>query len=216
MSLFTIPEKYISYKNEPDDSLVFTKKMDRLYTTFASAYDGFMKVFPLWKIWLSSVIPHIQGRNICEISFGPRWLLSQYNSSLEIHGVDYNETMVFRAKEKLSLYNIYLVQGSVDALPYKSRYFDTVVSTMAFSGYPNSRRALSEMLRITKPGGKIIIVDFNFPEDKNIFGWFLTKIMDWSGDVIRDIDALLRLYDLFYEKDVVGGFGSVQKYIITR
>ncbi len=87
---------------------------------------------------------------------------------------------------------------------------------MAFTGYPDSLKAMSELKRVLKPGGKLIIVDINFPKNMNILGMWLTKFWILLGDVIRDIGEIFNHFDLDYTDREIGGFGSVHLYIATK
>ncbi|MFQ5568601.1 MAG: hypothetical protein ACE5G0_02935, partial [Rhodothermales bacterium] len=75
---FTVPEEKIVYSNEPDDSTEYTQKLDEEYSKYARAYDAAVKVLPVWKTWIKTVIPHIEGRRVLEASFGTGFLLMHY------------------------------------------------------------------------------------------------------------------------------------------
>jgi ubiquinone/menaquinone biosynthesis C-methylase UbiE len=106
--------------------------------------------------------------------------------------------------------------GNVEALPYPDASFDTVVSTMAFSGYPDGRKALSELARVMRPAGKLVIIDVNHPSDANRLGTALVEQWKRSGDPIRDMHALLAELDLHAVDREIGEFGSVQLYLAKR
>jgi SAM-dependent methyltransferase len=105
--------------------------------------------------------------------------------------------------------------GDVQALRYDNDRFDTVVNTMAFSGYPDGRQALSELTRVLQPGGRLIILDVNYPSDRNRIGTALVEL--WKrGDLIRDMHALLAEFDLVALDHEIGGFGGVHLYLATK
>ena len=89
-----------------------------------------------------------------EVSFGTGFLLTQYANAFDTDGIDYNEKMVTVATKNLKRKGISarLQQGNVEHLPYQDDFFDCVVNTMAFSGYPDAHRAMSELRRVLKPG----------------------------------------------------------------
>ena len=106
--------------------------------------------------------------------------------------------------------------GAVEALPYPDATFDTVVSTMAFSGYPDGAAAAAEVARVLVPGGRLVLIDVNYPRDGNRLG---TALVDrfWKplGDLVRDVPAVLTAAGLDVRDDEVGGWGSVHRYVAT-
>jgi ubiquinone/menaquinone biosynthesis C-methylase UbiE len=206
------------YTKESKLNVDFTEKNNLLYSKIAKGYDIVIKVLPFWKTWITHVIPHIQGQNVLEVSFGTGLLLSQYADKFETCGIDYNAKMVEVAKKNLKSKSISadLIQGNVESLPYESESFDTVINTMAFTGYPDSNKAMSELKRVLKTNGKLIIVDINYPNNMNFLGRSLTKLWMSLGDVIRDMDNIFNHFELDYSDVEIGGFGSVHLYIARK
>jgi len=73
-----------------------------------------------------------------------------------IIGLDINEHMLLQAKKKLSGCPAMLVRGDGLSLPLKDNSVDVVVSRWVLWVMPDPERAVKEMIRVTKPGGKII------------------------------------------------------------
>lgn len=213
-----IPKNKIIYLSEPEDAHEYTNRLDQAYTRYAKAYDFAVKLFPVWKTWLKKVLPYIEGKRVLEISFGTGYLLLQYASQHESYGVDYNARMVEIAEDNLSRKNIYadLKNGNVEQLPFPDDFFDCIVNTMAFSGYPNGEKAIKEISRTLRPGGKLILLDFNYPSDRNLFGYLLVKLMEKGGDIIKDIPKLLKQFDFDFIDNEIGGWGSVHLYIAKK
>jgi ubiquinone/menaquinone biosynthesis C-methylase UbiE len=164
-------------------------------------------------------MPYIKGHRVLEVSFGTGYLLSQIASDYEVYGVEYNEKLLQIGKENLASQGLSakLVKGSVEDLPYPNQYFDSVVVTMAFTGYPDGRTAMSELKRVLKNDGRLLIVDINYPKDQgNCLGMFATKLWKAAGDIIRDMGSLFHEFDLQYTDEEVGGFGSVHLYVVTK
>lgn len=87
---------------------------------------------------------------------------------------------------------------------------------MAFSGYPNGVKALSEIYRVIKKGGKLIMIDINHPFKKSWLGSKMVKFWQSSGDIIRNMSVLFERFDLKYTDTEIGGFGSVHLYIAKK
>ncbi|GIG69373.1 demethylmenaquinone methyltransferase [Phytomonospora endophytica] len=54
-----------------------------------------------------------------------------------------------------------LVAGNALELPYRDGVFDAVTISFALRNVPNTERALAELLRVTRPGGRIVICEFS-------------------------------------------------------
>ena len=205
------------YSVEPADPARFTREWDRFYTASARPYDVAVRLLPVWKTWLERALPHIEGPRVLEVSFGTGYLLARYAGRFEAHGIDYNRRMVATAQGNLarSRAKAALVQGNVEDLPYPDASFDSIVNTMAFSGYPSGIKALAEMKRVLRTGGKLILIDFSYPVDGNWLGTKLARFMERSGDLIRDMGKLFRECGLEYTDEPIGGWKSVRLYVAT-
>ncbi len=140
-----------------------------------------------------------------------------YANNYETHGIDFNNNMIEIATKNLTRKGVEasLQWANVEKLPYPDSYFDTIVNTMAFSGYPNGKQAMAEFYRVLKESGRLLIVDFDYPSNRNIFGYWLTRFMESAGDTIRDIPKKLQELHFECSEEEIGGFGSVH-YIYSK
>ena len=211
-------KQVFSYSTEPDDGEQFTRELDRIYTRFAGAYDFAVKLFPVWKTWLRQALPHIKGPKVLEVSFGTGYLLTQYADRFETYGVDYNEKMVSVASANLEKKGIEagLQQGNVESLPYDDETFDCIVNTMAFTAYPHATKAMSELQRVLKRGGRLVMIDVGYPADRNWLGMRMTRVWVALGDIIRNTGAILHQFNFEYTEREIGGFGTVHLYVADK
>ena len=98
---------------------------------------------------------------IVDISCGTGELLKKLEGKAELYGIDISEEMLKVAKTKLDT-KVHLQKGDVHKLSFEKDFFDYVITTEAFHHYYDQRKALQEMVRVTKKGGKVIIADINF------------------------------------------------------
>ncbi len=206
------------YSDEPRDARAYQESFDRTYTRIAGVYDTAVKVLPIWKTWLKRALPHIQGRRVLEVSFGTGYLMTHYAGQFDVHGIELNARMLSVAMKNLRQVRLSanLQQGTVEDLPYEDRFFDTVVNTMAFSGYPDGTKAMAEISRVLASGGRLVLIDINYPVDRNWVGRRLTRCWQLAGDIIRDMDRMLVAHGFDYEDIEIGGFGSVHMYICQK
>jgi ubiquinone/menaquinone biosynthesis C-methylase UbiE len=206
------------YSLEPDDPEEFTSRRDRVYTKFAGLYAVALRIFPVWRRWIGRAIPHVEGSRVLEISFGTGHLLAEYAGRFTTHGVDYNRRMVQIARKRLRRLGVEasLVQGSVECLPYPDESFDSIVNTMAFPGYPDGVAALSEMRRVLRSGGRLVLIDVNHPSDGNWPGTRLAEFWRASGDILRDMEKLFEQLAFEYTHEEIGGWGSVHLFVARK
>jgi ubiquinone/menaquinone biosynthesis C-methylase UbiE len=206
------------YSEEPTNRKEHTEQYDKFYSRFASAYDWLVKILPIWRNWITAALPLIQGPAVLEVSFGTGYLLSQYADQFNTYGIDYNQRLARVAQENLRQNGkkADLQVANVESLPYKTGAFDTLVNTMAFSGYPDGNLSFSEMSRVLRPGGRIVMVDINYPRDRNWLGRTLTNGWKAGGDIIRDMPAIFNKFDFEFTDKEIGGGGSVHLYVAAK
>jgi ubiquinone/menaquinone biosynthesis C-methylase UbiE len=79
-----------------------------------------------------------------------------------ITGMDYSDQMIERAKERVAaekLSNVTLIQGDITRLQFSDNAFDKVIcaSVLQYLDDKDCARALREMVRVCKPGGRLIL-----------------------------------------------------------
>ncbi len=86
----------------------------------------------------------------------------------EVVGIDLSEDMLKVAVRKNRYENVRFEIGDAKDLPYKENHFDISCISFGLHEMPCTIRekVLGEMVRVTKPQGKIIIVDYSYPEGK--------------------------------------------------
>jgi ubiquinone/menaquinone biosynthesis C-methylase UbiE len=199
------------YSPEPTNNERFTKQFDTFYSRFARVYDWLVKSLPLWQRWIMPAIPYLRGPRVLEVSFGTDYLLTRYARHFETYAIDINRRMAHVAQDNLARSGLAasLLVGDVGALPFVSESFDSVVNTMAFTGYPDARRAMAELRRVLKPGGRLVMVDINYPANANWLGRMVATAWATTGDILRDMHQLLHEYGFAFTDQEIGGFGSV-------
>ncbi len=153
-----------------------------------------------------------------EVSYGTGTLLTQFADQFETYAIEYNEKFVTMLQGKLRAKGIaaQICQSDVNALPYGDQCFDSIVNTMAFTAYPDGYNAMSEMHRVLKSGGKLIIIDIAYPLNRNVLGMSATRAWIAMGDIVRDMAPIFESCNLTYSDEQIGGFGSVHLYIAHK
>jgi ubiquinone/menaquinone biosynthesis C-methylase UbiE len=85
-------------------------------------------------------------------------ILAEY-PSVELVGVDLSTEMLKVAHKKLGDQAVFLA-AQAQSLPFPSKSFDVVVSCNAFHYWREPEECLSEIARVLKPNGRIVITDW--------------------------------------------------------
>ena len=116
----------------------------------------------------SELIPQVKG-NVLEIGAGTGVNFDYYDienlSKLTVVDLKFNSFIT--NKPLNSKMNIQYVTGNAETLPFPDETFDNVVSTLIYCSVDNAEKALSEVYRVLKPGGKMYFIEHVLPEEKH-------------------------------------------------
>lgn len=101
------------------------------------------------------------GGEVLEVAVGTGRNLPFYPEGIRLSGIDLSPAMLDLARSRAAELGreIDLREGDAHALPYADASFDTVVCTFSLCNIPDERRAISEMHRVLRPGGLLILAD---------------------------------------------------------
>lgn len=96
-----------------------------------------------------------------EVAIGTGLNLPHYPAEVRLTGIDLSPDMLAFAAARAEKIErpIRLVEGDAQDLPFEDSTFDSVVCTYALCSVPDDAQAISEMARVLKPGGRLILVD---------------------------------------------------------
>jgi len=129
-------------------------------------------------------------------------------SPSRIIGIDFSTTMLQLGKNKVTAKNmqssIQLFPGTVENLPLKGDIFDGAISAFGARNFSNLNHGIREIHRVLKPRGKIVILEFSFPQNgflQWLYRLYFGKILPVMG---RWISGHKNAYS--YLPDSVEGF----------
>lgn len=151
-------------------------KVNDLFAKIAPRYDliNDLQSFGLHRYWkrkllkLAKVKPGECALDVCcgtgDISFGLA------NSGARIVGLDFSQPMLDVAKTRsrkleIAEQNLKFVEGDAQNLPFADSQFDVVTVGYGLRNLPGWERGLEEMWRVTKQGGRILVLDFGKPDN---------------------------------------------------
>ena len=99
--------------------------------------------------------------DVLEVAVGTGLNFDAYPSDVRLTGIDLSDEMLEIARNRARDLGreVVLQQGDAQALPFDDAKFDTVACTFGLCAIPDIDRALDEMTRVLRPGGRLILVD---------------------------------------------------------
>jgi ubiquinone/menaquinone biosynthesis C-methylase UbiE len=138
------------------------ERLRRFYDRSAGEYDRWMRFYD--SIMLGDarrrLCSRASGRTL-ELAIGTGLNLPFYPDGVRLTGVDLSPAMLAVARQRSRKLGIdaQLLVGDAHALDFPDDTFDTVISTLFFSSVPDPRQAAAEVLRVLKPGGRLLLLD---------------------------------------------------------
>jgi ubiquinone/menaquinone biosynthesis C-methylase UbiE len=138
--------------------------------------------------------------NILEIGFGTGLNLPHYPQHVRtITTVDPNPAMGRLALRRIAVSAIQVEQHQLsgEELPFADWSFDCVVSTWTMCSIPSADRAMSELYRVLKPGGRFVFVEHGLSDIPKVQAWQrrLNPLQKRLGDGCRldlNVEAIVR------------------------
>jgi ubiquinone/menaquinone biosynthesis C-methylase UbiE len=98
---------------------------------------------------------------VLEVAVGTGLNLPWYPAGVTLTGVDLSEGMLAIARDRARRlgHPVTLREGDAEALPFADASFDTVLCTFGLCAIPGPAAAVGEMVRVLRPGGRLILVD---------------------------------------------------------
>jgi ubiquinone/menaquinone biosynthesis C-methylase UbiE len=158
------------------------------------------------------------GSQVLEIGFGSGRLHLELAAQYGMAGLDRAPGMARLTKRRLARQGLEsgLCVGSVYGLPWPDDSFDAVLSTFAFSAFPDAGAALDEMVRVARPGGKVVIVDAGEASNGNLMAHLLARAWTLLGDFMRDEVPLMEARGLTVKREEYGPWGCVHVTVGSR
>lgn len=102
-----------------------------------------------------------EGSRVLEMSVGTGWNLRFLPTTVTYFGLDISIGMLRRCQRNLVQWgrDAFLVQGAAEHLPFVDGAFDAVLHLGGVNFFRNQAAALKEMVRVAKPGTKVVVVD---------------------------------------------------------
>lgn len=194
-----------------------TMEIQDIFSSIANKYDSLNTILSLNidKTWREKAIKMCNlkdGHKLLDLCCGTGQMVDyacrSVGKNTEVIGLDFNEEMIHvgykRLGESIKDYSYRLIKGNILELPFENNTFDCITIAFGLRNVKDKRKALSEMHRVLKTGGKVICLELSKPEwaiVKNIYNIYFNHIFPFIGYLgTRDKRAY------YYLRDSVNNF----------
>jgi demethylmenaquinone methyltransferase / 2-methoxy-6-polyprenyl-1,4-benzoquinol methylase len=172
---------------EPPATDLLDKRSSRIRGMFgaiAPVYDLLNHLLSLnidkrWRRLTTKIVPPTPGCSILDCCTGTGDLALAYDRAAEgraaIMGADFCHPMLVRASAKTARKQassrVHFLEADAQQLPFAEDSFDITTVAFGLRNVADTDRGLAEMARVTRPGGRVAILEFSRPR-----GWFFGRM----------------------------------------
>lgn len=170
----------------------------QMFSQVASKYDQANQVLSfgvhhLWRKKLVALSSAKSGSKILDCATGTGDLAIEFKKVVghtgEVIGTDFCEGMLATAplKAKQKKLQINFEVADVMNLPYADQTFDVVSISFGIRNVQDPQKAVQEMFRVTKPGGKVLILEFgqvDMPVFGPLYNFYSRQILPFIGGIV--------------------------------
>ncbi len=154
-------------------------KVAQVFHSVAARYDlmndlmsgGIHRLWKRFTIEASAVRP---GHKVLDIAGGTGDLTIKFSQLVGEQGqvvlADINGSMLAVGRDRLIdrgvVGNVHYLQTDAQALPFPDNSFDCITIAFGLRNVTNKDQALESMLRVLKPGGRLLILEFSKPQNE--------------------------------------------------
>jgi demethylmenaquinone methyltransferase/2-methoxy-6-polyprenyl-1,4-benzoquinol methylase len=155
----------------------------------------------------STVIP----RTILDVATGTAdmaILMTRYLQAVRVTGVDISTGMLEIGRQKINRLRlddrIILETGDSESLQFSDASFDAITVAFGVRNFENLEKGLKEMLRVLKPGGRLVVLEFSQPRTPGIRQFYNLYLRLVAPNVGRMVSSSREAYQ--YLNDSVQAF----------
>jgi demethylmenaquinone methyltransferase/2-methoxy-6-polyprenyl-1,4-benzoquinol methylase len=181
------------------------RKVAGVFASVASKYDvmndlmslGLHRLWKAFTVRLSGVRP---GDRVLDVAGGSgdlaRAFAERVGPAGEVWLTDVNPAMLAVGRDRLLDAGLVVPVAQCDgeALPFPSRHFDCVSVAFGLRNMTHKDRALAEMRRVLKPGGRLLVLEFSkvWKPLEAPYDWYSFKVLPWLGERVAGDAASYR------------------------
>jgi len=176
-----------------------------VFSTVAARYDLMNDLMSgglhrLWKAFTVLQSGVREGQRVLDVAAGSGDLALEFSkragASGEVWLTDINGEMLQIGRDRMLDRGRMLpaVRCDAERLPFPSNYFDCVSVAFGLRNMTHMDRALAEMQRVLRPGGRLLVLEFSrvWAPLAKAYDWYSFKVLPWLGGKIAGNEAAYR------------------------
>jgi ubiquinone/menaquinone biosynthesis methyltransferase len=169
-------------------------QVNRLFAAIAPRYDFINDLQSLglhrrWKRRLAEMAQVRMGDRALDLCCGTgdiSFTLAQRGA--EVTGLDFSKEMLAVAETRTpnsqaTFRNPHFIQGDAQKIPFDNQSFDIITVGYGLRNLASWETGISEMVRVARPGARLLVLDFGKPEKSLVAGGLLRLPADLRADV---------------------------------
>ena len=190
-------QTHFGFETVPEDAKA--GRVAEVFDSVARKYDLMNDVMSgglhrLWKTFTIARAAVRPGAKVLDIAGGTGDLAKVFarraGPSGEVWLTDINASMLGVGRDRMIDAGLLLPVAIADAeaLPFPDRYFDLVTVAFGLRNMTKKDRALAEMYRVLRPGGKLLVLEFSkvWKPLAPAYDLYSLKVLPWLGQRIAD------------------------------
>src|SRR6478735_9645352 len=144
------------------------KNYDRTNTVLSMGNDR------LWRAATTRAVAPRPGQRILDLAAGTgASSVSLAKSGAEVVAADFSPGMIAEGERRhRGIRNLSFVEADATQLPFEDDEFDTVTMSFGLRNVNEPKKAIAELLRVTRPGGRLVICEFSHPPSRAFNGLY--------------------------------------------
>ncbi|MDQ1175669.1 demethylmenaquinone methyltransferase [Microbacterium sp. 20-116] len=155
------------------------QRVSGMFDQVAAAYDRTNSVLSLgndrfWRVATLRAVAPQRGERILDLAAGTGTSSMAFvPSGAHVVAADFSRGMIEEGRRRHGdVPNLEFVQADATDLPFADGEFDAVTMSFGLRNVIDPRRALRELRRVTRPGGRIVVCEFSHPPSRAFNGLY--------------------------------------------
>jgi demethylmenaquinone methyltransferase/2-methoxy-6-polyprenyl-1,4-benzoquinol methylase len=183
-----------------DKSAKDPAKIQAMFSTIAHRYDILNTVLSLgidryWRKFAVNQLPKVSNPLFLDVATGTcdvaMEIIKRHSPGTRVVGVDFSEGMLYLGREKVKkagCQDIIDVRfADVNDLPFDDNTFDASIIAFGIRNVQNYKKGISEMGRVVKSGGKVVILEFTSVQNRffsPLYQFYIARVLPFVGEVV--------------------------------